>query len=244
MNLLDYANNNDSQENQKFRQIFKSKHIIVYENEKSYQITCFDKIGLDAMHTCFQISPAKYMIAHTTDEIREFYAKSVEDNQEGIMIKEIDKEYRAGKKIGFMYKMKPTSEDIDVVIVAAQKGKGKRGGFFSSFFVAVQDNKGELKTIGKVGSGVREEEESELSMQYLSQLLLPLKIREDEKEEITYFKPEIIIQVSYQDLQESQTTQSNYALRFPKIVALRTTDKSLTEITTLEEVLQQHNLDN
>ncbi len=242
---MDYTQKgNNSQFKNTKKEVFKNDHLQVILDNNQYIITCFDSIGLDAMHSCFQFSPAKYIIANTINEIEEFYARSVEDNQEGIMLKEMNKEYRSGKKVGFMYKMKPTSEDIDVVIVAAQRGKGKRGGFFSSFYVAIQDSNGELKTIGKVGSGVREEAEDELSMQYLSELLSPLITKEDTKEQITYFKPQIIVQVSYQDLQESQTTQSKYALRFPKIVALRTTDKSLKDITTLEEVLKQHNLNN
>lgn len=220
--------------------LFENEHILVKEDEYNYFVTCYTSKGLEAMHDIFQISPAKYIEAQNIEELETFYEQSIQDNKEGVMIKIPNKPYRAGKKVGFMYKMKPTSEDIDAVIVAAQRGKGKRGGYFSSFYLAVQNSKGELKTIGKVGSGVKEDEKDELSMQQLTKLLEPLTQKTDSKTGITYFKAQVIVQVSYQDLQESQTTQSKYALRFPKIIALRTSDKRVEDITTLDEIVAQH----
>lgn len=240
MDLLKFTQERNTTKNSHSKLIFQNKHIKVEESEYKYKITAFDEKGVSAMHDCFQISPAKYIIAQSTTKLEHFYQNSIDDSQEGIMVKDMNKEYRAGKRIGYMYKMKPTSEDIDVVIVAAEMGKGKRGGNFSSFYVAIQD-KGEIKTIGKVGSGLKEEVEDELSIQKFTKLLKPLTIKYDSKSNITYFKPEIIVQVSYQDLQESQTTQSKYALRFPKIIALRTQDKRVEDITTLQEVLSFQN---
>lgn len=241
MDLNSFIQKKENNSDKKFEEkiIFENSHIRVLEKEFNFEVECFDKKGLLAMHECFQLSLAKGKKIYSVEELEEFYQESVQDKQEGIMIKVLDKEYKAGKKIGYMYKMKPTSEDVDVVIIGAEKGKGKRGGFFSSFHVAILDG-GEFKTIGKVGSGFTENEEDELSIQQMTQLLTPLITQEDEKKGITYFKPEIIIQVSFQDLQESQTTQSKYALRFPKIVALRNSDKTLDDVTTLDEVLH-HN---
>lgn len=242
MDLLKFTQEKNSKTLTSSKTIFENEHIKVKEFQYMYKIIAYDSVGVDAMHNCFQISPAKYIITQSIKELEDFYQDSVDNNQEGIMIKDMNKEYRAGKRIGYMYKMKPTSEDIDVVIVAAEMGKGKRGGYFSSFYVAIQDNQGELKTIGKVGSGVKEEVEDELSIQKLTELLKPLTTTYDSKSNITYFKPEIIVQVSYQDLQESQTTQSKYALRFPKIIAIRTQDKRVEDVTTLKELLSFHNI--
>ena len=220
-------------------EVFKNEHIRVIETNNGYEVMCYDIKGLRAMHECFEFSLAIGDTIANIEELEEFYAQSVKDNQEGVMIKVLDKEYRAGKRVGYMYKIKPTLEDIDVVIVGALRGVGKRGGYFSSFIVAVQDDSESLvfKTIGKVGSGFSEDEEDELSIQCMTALLEPLIESVDEKLGITYFKPEIIIQVSFQNVQESQTTQSKYALRFPKIVCLRTNDKTLKDVTTLSEVL-------
>lgn len=241
MNLLKFTQK-DETNNSISRIVFENEHIRVEEKEYAYKIIAFDSLGVDAMHNCFQISPAKHITTSSIEELELFYQKSIEDNQEGIMIKNLDKEYRAGKRVGYMYKMKPTSEDVDVVIVAAEMGRGKRGGYFSSFYVAVQDKQGELKTVGKVGSGLKEESENELSIQKFTKILRPLTTSYDSKLNITYFKPEIIVQVSYQDLQQSQTTQSKYALRFPKIVALRNQDKTVEDITSLDELLSYHNI--
>ena len=217
--------------------IFENKHIKIVEEQTRYVITCFDEIGVKALHDNFLFSPAKSRICTSVQEVEEFYSQATADNQEGIMIKVLDKEYRAGKKVGYIYKIKPTSEDVDCVIVGAERGKGKRGGFFSSFYISIRVGD-EFKTIGKVGSGITENVEDELSMQNLTKILTPHIIKEDEKEGVVYFKPSIIIQISYQELQESQTTQSKYALRFPKVVAIRNNDKTLEDITTLDEVLK------
>lgn len=240
MDLLQYTQDKKNSTSKRTL-IFENEHIKVEDTGYEYEIECFDEIGVKALHDTFLISTAKSKICSSIDEVEEFYNLSVEDKQEGIMIKVLGKEYRAGKKIGYMYKMKPTSEDIDCVIVGAERGKGKRGGFFSSFYVAVLVN-GEFKTIGKVGSGLKEDENEELSMQHFTKILSEQIISEDTKTGITYFNPHLIIQVAYQDLQESQTTGSKYALRFPKIVAIRNSDKTLDDVTTLEEVLAQKGL--
>lgn len=239
MDLLQYTQNKKDSKTEK-KIIFENKHIKVEDTGYEYEIECFDDIGVKALHDNFLISTAKSKVCNSIEDIEEFYDLAINDKQEGIMLKVLGKEYRAGKKIGYMYKMKPTSEDIDCVIIGAERGKGKRGGFFSSFYVAVLD-KGEFKTIGKVGSGLKEDESEELSMQNFTSILSQHIISEDTKKGITYFNPHLIIQVSYQELQESQTTQSKYALRFPKVVAIRNSDKTLDDITTLDEVLAQKN---
>ena len=238
MDLLSFTQKKNKEETSQKETIFENKHIKIIETQHNYEVTCFDEEGIQCMHDCFEFSPAKSQIIHSSSELEEFYNQSTQDKQEGIMIKILNKDYKAGKKIGYMYKMKPTSEDVDVVIVGAEKGKGKRGGFFSSFYVAIKDGE-EFKTIGKVGSGFTEDQNDELSIQHFTELLTPHIISEDEKLGITYFNPTIIIQVSYQDIQQSQTTQSKYALRFPKIITLRTSDKTLDDVTTLQEILKE-----
>jgi len=140
------------------------------------------------------------------------------------MFKSLTSGYSPGLRTGAMAKLKETKEDIDVAIVAAEYGKGKRAGYYSSFFVAVKnddylDEDDKYLKIGKVSSGIQELGEDGHSMTNLTKLLDKLKTHEENN--IVYFEPKIILQVRYQEIQKSTTYASGYALRFPRIISLR-----------------------
>lgn len=153
------------------------------------------------------------------------------------MFKNLNAKYLPGARVGAMAKIKETKEDIDVVILGAERGKGKRAGFYSSFLVGVRNentNENSFLEVGKVSSGIKEkDEENGVSMKKLLSLLEPLKILE--KDSIVYFEPKIIIQVKYQEIQKSTSYSSGYALRFPRIVTLRD-DKTIDEINTISDI--------
>lgn len=185
-------------------------------------------------------STTKSIITDSKDVAIDFFAQSLSDGVEGLMFKNMTSKYTSGLRSGNMAKLKETKEDIDVVILAAEHGKGKRAGFYSSFYVGVkndlaqEDNDDDLYlNVGKVSSGIKELSENGASLQNLTRLLEPLKLRE--KNSITFFEPKIIIQVKYQEIQKSTLNNSGYALRFPRIITLRE-DKSLDEINSLDDI--------
>ena len=154
------------------------------------------------------------------------------------MFKNLNASYKPGIRTGAMAKLKESKEDIDVVILAAEHGRGKRAGFYSSFFVGAKnddytDDSDKFLNIGKVSSGIKEIGEDGHSMDNLTRLLKPLKIKEVKG--ITYFEPKIIIQVRYQEIQKSPSYNSGYALRFPRIISLRE-DKDTEEINSIEDI--------
>jgi len=173
------------------------------------------------------------------EEAQKYFEKSIADGVEGLMFKNKNSPYSPGLRSGNMAKLKETKEDIDVVILAAEHGKGKRTGFYSSFLVAVKnenynDESDLYLQIGKVASGIKEvDEEHGLSMKKITELLEPLKI--DEHDGFVWFEPKIIIQIKYQEIQKSTSYDSGYALRFPRIIMLRD-DKSLDEINSVEDI--------
>ncbi len=186
-------------------------------------------------------SPTESIISDNKEEALEFFKKSIKDGVEGLMFKKLSSAYIPGLRVGSMAKLKETKEDIDVVIIGAEHGKGKRAGFYSSFLVAIKDENSltdEIKylEIGKVSSGIKEKEDNNegVTMEKLSNLLKPFKI--NEKEGLTLFEPKIIIQVRYQEIQKSNSYSSGYALRFPRIISLRE-DKSLDEINSLKDII-------
>ena len=127
-------------------------------------------------------------------------------------------------------KLKAMKESLDLVIVKAEYGEGKRAGWLSSFTVACLDEDGTLLEIGKVSTGLKEKDEEGTSFKIITDMLKPLIISEKGKEVVV--KPSVIIEVGYEELQRSPSYSSGYALRFPRFLKLRE-DKSLSGITSI-----------
>jgi len=187
----------------------------------------------------YKIIHAKQIITSSEDEAKKFYKKALADNQEGIMMKNLDAPYKPGRRVGNMLKIKPEEKDLDVVIIGAEYGRGKRSGWLSSFNIACYDkNKKEFLEIGKVSTGLKEKEteigdDNTLSFEELTKLIKPYIEKEHGKN--VDIKPKIVLSVTYQEIQHSPNYKSGFALRFPRFTALRP-DKSPSDATSLEEV--------
>ncbi len=181
-----------------------------------------------------KISPATQALVSTPEEADQFYQKSLSAGTEGIMMKNLQGIYKPGLRVGYGMKIKPVMEPLDVVIVGAEKGEGKRSEWFASFVIAIRNpDTNEYLEIGRVGTGIKEKEEEGVSFKQLSDLLLPL-ITQDLGKEIKV-KPFIVIEVNYEEIQASPSYSSGFALRFPRFVKLRE-DRSPEEISTTEDV--------
>ncbi len=242
---------------------------ILYYDEKSYLDKPFKerseflrKIVAD---TPYKIICSKQIITDDLIEAEKFYKEALRNNQEGVMMKSLDAEYKPGKRVGQMIKIKPDERDLDLVIIGAEYGTGKRSGWMSSFILGCKNND-EYEEIGKVGTGIKEKsqaifhsfiddserkeksqadssliENSErkeksdegVSFDELTQLLKPLITFEEGK--TVKVKPQVVVSVHYQEIQKSPTYSSGYALRFPRITALRT-DRDVFDIATKEEI--------
>ena len=183
-------------------------------------------------------SPTNAIITDSEEVAGDFFKKAMEEGTEGLMFKNLNTTYKPGIRCKVMAKLKETKEDIDVVILGAEHGRGKRAGFYSSFIVAIKNENYNDETdmylqIGKVGSGLKELGSDGASMEKLTELLNPLKTHEENN--ITYFEPKIILQVRYQEICKSTSYNSGYALRFPRIIMLRE-DKTLDEINSLDDI--------
>ncbi|MEM4719806.1 MAG: ATP-dependent DNA ligase [Candidatus Pacearchaeota archaeon] len=179
-----------------------------------------------------KIRPAIQIITDNEEEAERFFKKSIEEGNEGIMIKNLNAEYKQGRRVGYMCKFKPESKEFDLVILKAEYGEGKRSGLLTSYTLACRDGD-DLLEVGKVSSGLKEKEEEGLSYEKMTKLLEPLIIKEVGKE--VEVKPYVVVTVSYQNIQESPSYSSGLALRFPKIVAYRP-DRSWKDIASLEEI--------
>jgi DNA ligase-1 len=181
----------------------------------------------------WKIVLAKQIITDNEKEAEKFYAKALEDKQEGVMVKGLDKVYKPGARIGYAVKLKPVDNDFDLVITGAEWGTGKRGGWLTSFDVACLGENNELLQIGKVSTGIKEKREQGLSYEELTELIKPLAIKEKGKH--IEVQPKIVVAVQYQNIQKSPTYSSGYALRFPRIIRLRP-DRSKSDIARISEI--------
>lgn len=190
----------------------------------------------------FKIQLAEQLITADNKEAEKFYKKALELGNEGVMAKNLEAPYKPGSRVGYGVKIKPTMENLDLVIVAAEWGEGKRSRWLSSFTVACRDDDtGELLELGKVSTGLKEKAEEGISFEEMTRLLEPLFEQETNDSEKTKsvkevrVKPLIVIEISYEEIQKSPTYTSGFALRFPRVLRLRA-DKPVDEVSTLMQV--------
>jgi DNA ligase-1 len=178
------------------------------------------------------IRPAVQIITGDEDKAMEFYRDALKVGEEGIMIKKLDAPYKQGRRVGFMAKMKPVLKDFDLVIVGAEYGTGKRGGWLTSYIVACRKND-KLVEVGKVSSGLKEKEEEGTTYDEMTKLLKPLVL--EESGNVVRVKPKVIVSVNYQNIQKSPSYDSGYAMRFPRITHYRP-DRRIDDIATLKDI--------
>ncbi|MBU2559368.1 ATP-dependent DNA ligase [archaeon] len=172
---------------------------------------------------------AKQRITHDASVAEEFYNEAIEMGHEGLMIKNRLASYTPGARVKHMYKIKPVMETLDLVIVGALWGTGKRTGWLSSYVLGAKDMEtGEFTSVGRVGTGVTEEQ-----LQEFTDVLKPLIEYESGGE--VRLHPDVVVEVAFQEIQESPQYKSGFALRFPRVMRIRE-DKSPSDAETLERL--------
>jgi len=186
----------------------------------------------------YHFKTAHQLITSNVKKAEEFYKQALKDNQEGVMIKNMTSAYKPGSRVGHMLKLKPAENELDLVITGAEYGKGKRAGAFATFTLSCLNKKtNKYVEMGK-SSGLKEKSELGLSFTELTKKLKPLIIKEHGRS--ATIKPKIVVTILYQNIQRSPTYSSGFALRFPRITALRP-DRKADDIATLKEVADDYN---
>lgn len=157
---------------------------------------------------------------------REFLA-SRERGNEGLMVKDPRSPYRPGRRGQEWLKVKRALRTLDVVVTAVEWGHGKRRGVLSDYTFAVRDGD-RLRNVGKAYSGLTDKEIAEMTEHFKA-----ITIKDFGR--VRLVRPEVVIEVAFDQMQESDRHDSGYAMRFPRIVRLRP-DKPVAEIDTLDTV--------
>ncbi len=208
-----------------FDVLYKDGKILIDEPFKIRRIV-LEKAVKETKHTV--LSPK--LITKDVKEAETFFKDSLAEGQEGIMVKSLDAKYVPGSRVGNWVKIKPEAETLDLTIVGAEWGTGKRASWLSSFTLACR-RESEFVAIGKMGTGVKEKSEEGVSFEDFTKML---KVISGEGKEVVV-KPTIVIEVGYEEIQKSPTYASGYALRFPRFLRIRL-DKPLEEVDDISKV--------
>jgi len=184
-----------------------------------------------------KIQIAKHLITKDIRKAEKFYKKALKEGHEGLIAKNLDAKYQPGRRVaGGWLKIKPTLESLDLTIIGATWGTGKRTGWLGSYILGCRDpNTGKFLECGMLGTGVKEKKTDSDDVTF-ADLTKMLKTNiESEKGNEVKIKPKIVIEVAYEEIQKSPTYSSGYALRFPRLLRVRW-DKGPDEADDVERV--------
>ena len=153
--------------------------------------------------------------------------ESIAAGHEGLMAKALSSTYMPGNRGKHWFKVKP-AETIDCVILAADRGSGRRRGWLSNYHLAVADDAGGYAPVGKTFKGLTDKEFGGMTAR-----LQALQSSDDGY--TVGVRPEVVVEVAYNEIQRSPQYSSGFALRFARIKRIRE-DKGPGQITTLAEL--------
>jgi DNA ligase-1 len=156
------------------------------------------------------------------------------------MLKNPESAYTPGRRGKNWLKRKPDVETLDLVVVGAEWGEGRRASFLGTFEVAARldsadadagsgdiDADGTFAPVGKVATGITDETLAELTDRLEPTI-------EAESGKRVDLRPSVVLEVGYEEIQASETYASGFALRFPRLVAIR--EKPVDEADSLARV--------
>jgi DNA ligase-1 len=171
------------------------------------------------------LAPA--VTADSPEKLEHIFSAARDRGNEGLMIKDVQSPYTPGRRGKSWLKLKKELATLDVVVTAVEWGHGKRNKVLSDYTFAVRDGD-KLLNVGKAYSGLTDVEIAEMTEWFKAHTI------EDQSFRRTV-EPKVVLEVAFNNMMRSSRHESGYALRFPRILRLRT-DKSADEIDTLETV--------
>ncbi len=172
------------------------------------------------------------LVTAEADEAERFLAQSLGHGHEGIMAKGLEDEYEAGSRGSSWLKIKP-AHTLDLVVLAAEWGHGRRRGWLSNLHLGARDaQSGQFVMLGKTFKGL-----TDTVLQWQTERLQELAVRRDEY--TVYVRPDLVVEVAFDGVQASPQYPAGLALRFARVRRYRS-DKKAAEADTLETVRAIH----
>jgi len=187
----------------------------------------------DRTRSLASIAPAAAIprvITAQPEEARRFLAQSLAAGHEGVMAKSLSAPYMAGQRGSHWLKLKEATT-LDLVVLAAEWGNGRRQGWLSNLHLGARDPaSGQFVMLGKTFKGLTDD----MLRQQTEQLLGLETHREGQT---VFVRPELVVEIAFSDIQESPRYPAGLALRFARVRRYRH-DKLAQEADTIETVVE------
>ena len=194
---------------------------LMWENETIMNLSYAERLDK------FKSNPDQAHRMKEGGDIMAFYNNAINDGFEGIIVKDTELPYEAGKRSTGWAKYKPPQIELDVVILAASYGEGRRANVFGTFEIGVKSETG-FTNIGSIGTGFTDSDLINLTTRLRT-------IVESYKDNRYVFLPRIVLEVKA-DL-VSHDAKGNIGLRFPRMKRIRD-DKFVSDINTIKDVME------
>jgi len=169
--------------------------------------------------------------ARIADDAQHFLEDALARGHEGVMVKSLDAPYEAGRRGAGWLKIK-VAHTLDLVVLAAEWGSGRRHGKLSNLHLGARDAEGGFVMLGKTFKGLTDE-----LLAWQTERLLELETGREGR--IVRVRPELVVEVAFDGVQTSPRYPGGMALRFARVKRHRP-DKSAAEADTVETVRAIH----
>jgi DNA ligase-1 len=177
-----------------------------------------------------KLNLVRRLIPNTVEEGEAFAEAAYRDGHEGVMAKDLDSAYTPGARGKSWLKLKRVLS-LDLVIVAADWGYGRRHGWLSNYHLAARDaDSGQYLVVGKTFKGLTDGQFQEMTERLLA-------LERSRKGGTVFVQPQVVVEVLFNEIQESRQYRSGLALRFARISRVRE-DKTPAEADTIQTLRQ------
>jgi DNA ligase-1 len=191
-----------------------------------------DHAAEERARALLELVPGEHAVARSVAEdpaqAEAFLRGALAAGHEGVVAKSLSAPYDAGRRGGSWLKIK-LAHTLDLVVLAAEWGSGRRKGFLSNLHLGARAPTGEFVMLGKTFKGMTDE-----MLAWQTQRLLALEVARDAF--TVYVRPELVVEIAFDGVQRSPHYPGGVALRFARVKSYRP-DKSAGEADTIESVL-------
>jgi|APHM01.1.fsa_nt_gi DNA ligase I, ATP-dependent (dnl1) len=164
-----------------------------------------------------EVARSQWVEADETEAATALYGAALEAGHEGLMLKNPGAAYQPGRRVGRLLKLKPTMEPLDLVVTRAQYSEGRRSQLLGRLYLSCYEPEtGDLLEVGRLSTGYTDAELTELTDR-LEALIV------DQDGRTVELKSAVVLEVEYEEIQQSSEYGSGYALRFPRYLQTRET---------------------
>jgi DNA ligase 1 len=169
------------------------------------------------------------LITGDAEQAAAFMEGALKAGHEGVVAKALDAGYDAGRRGGAWLKVKP-SDTLDLVVLAAEWGSGRRSGWLSNLHLGARDPAGGYVMLGKTFKGL-----TDAVLEWQTQQLLARETGRDGH--VVHVRPELVVEIAFEGVQRSPRYPGGVALRFARVKRYRD-DKGPGEADTIERILR------